>query len=339
MKKRYVIGIIISLIFLYFAFKEVKFKEFIGALEKANYLILIPVLATVIAIFLVRAYRWNFLILPVKKLSYGKLFSALMIGTMANNVLPFRIGEIVRAFIIGKMGNVSRSASFATIAVERVIDIFTILLIATTVISLQEMPDSMFPFQQIGLILLVIVVVFFGFTLFLLKNTNFALNVLGKLLKPLPEKYKEKIIQISESFITGLKVIKKKEYYLVIGLLSLAAWFLFVLEAYILFFAFDLPGKYNVPIGASFLIVILGTIAIMIPSSPGFFGTFHLFCKEGLTVYNVPESTALAYAVILHAFSFLPTTILGIIYLGKKNFTFSQIKMDKMNNDTGQNIS
>ena len=332
MKKKYIVGILISIIFLYYAFKQANLKQFIKSIEDAQYVYLIPATILVIIIFIFRAYRWKLLISPIKNIRFAKLFSALMIGTMANNILPFRIGEIVRAFVIGRSGAVSRSASFATIVVERVIDVFTILIIATIVLFFYKIPENtlQIPLRQIGLVVFLFIILFFIITVFLIKKTTQTLEVIKKLLRPIPEKYSNKIIHIGESFIEGLKVVKKKEYYLAISLISLIVWFLFVLEAYILFYSFDLPSRYNIPVMASFIIVILVTFAIMIPSSPGFIGTFHLICQQGLVLFNVPQSTALAYAVLLHAFSYLPTTLIGLIYLGKENFTFSQIKMEKM---------
>jgi len=334
MKKRYIIGILISLIFLYFAVssEDVKIDQFIKAIKEAKYLYLLPTLFLVISMFLCRAYRWKFLISPVKTMRFKRLFSALMIGTMANNVLPFRIGEIVRAFVIGKTEGVSRSASFASIVVERVIDVFTIFIIAAIVLFFYKTPTGTIPipFKEIGLVICVFIFLFFIITIFLIKKTSKTLKILKKILSPLPLKYSEKLIQIAESFIEGLKIVKKKEYYFIISLTSILIWLLFVFEVYVLFLAFSLPTEHNIPFMASFIIVIVVTFAIMIPSSPGFIGTFHLICQKGLVLFSIPESTALAYAVILHALSFLPTLLIGLIFFWKENFTFSQIKMEKI---------
>ena len=121
-------SVLISTLFLILAFNRVNLYELKDTLETANYIYLIPaVLLTILSLW-IRAVRWGYLLQPVKKININSLFSATAIGLMANNLLPARLGEFVRAYVIGKKELISKSASFATIVVERIFDGLTILL-------------------------------------------------------------------------------------------------------------------------------------------------------------------------------------------------------------------
>ena len=129
MKKKFIIGLLVSLVFLYLAFRKVDFSELWSALKGANYWYILPNIVLVILSMWMRAYRWKFMIHPIKKVGLGRLFSTVMIGFMANNVLPARLGEFVRAYSLGAKENISKSATFATIVIERIFDGFAILFI------------------------------------------------------------------------------------------------------------------------------------------------------------------------------------------------------------------
>lgn len=129
MKKQFLLGILISAIFLYLAFRNVDLTKMISALQQAHYLWLIPGILFMFLSLLIRAYRWHYFLLPIREVKFSKLFSAMMIGYMANNVFPLRLGELLRAVAIGRSAGISRASAFATIIVERIIDIISLLII------------------------------------------------------------------------------------------------------------------------------------------------------------------------------------------------------------------
>ena len=141
MKKKFIIGLVISSVFLYLAFRKVDYSELWSALKEANYWYIIPNIILVILSMWMRAYRWRFMIDPIKKVGLSRLFSSVMIGFMANNVLPARLGEFVRAYSLGTKENISRSATFATIVIERIFDGFSLLFILWLSLLLSPFPD------------------------------------------------------------------------------------------------------------------------------------------------------------------------------------------------------
>jgi hypothetical protein len=126
-----IFGILISLVLLWLLFRDINFDSLIGTLKDANYWWLIPNVALIVLTMYQRAWRWHFMVAPIKKVPFSKLLAATCIGFMANNVLPLRLGEFVRAYSLASQDRgITKSASLATIFVERMVfDLVALLLI------------------------------------------------------------------------------------------------------------------------------------------------------------------------------------------------------------------
>ena len=124
-KVRLTIGIFIGILFLYVAFRSVDVHKMWQALKTAHYWYLLPAVGTAFFSHYLRAFRWRYLLDPIRRLDTGALFSSLMIGYAANTVVPAHLGEFLRAFVLSKKRRVAMSSVFATIVVERIIDVFT----------------------------------------------------------------------------------------------------------------------------------------------------------------------------------------------------------------------
>jgi len=129
MSKKHLFGIAISFIFVYIAFRDINLAEFIESIKEGEYIWVFPALAAMVLSFWLRGYRWKCILDPVKKVSIRSAYSATMIGYMANNVLPFRIGDLIRLVAIWKEAGVSRAAALGSVVIERIFDLFMILAI------------------------------------------------------------------------------------------------------------------------------------------------------------------------------------------------------------------
>ena len=124
---KFTIGFVISAVAVWFSMRDVRPTEVWNALRQASYLGFFFVCALTIFGFWLRAFRWRWLL--SKRIAIGSLFSATMIGFMANNLLPLRLGEFVRAWALGRREHMSKSTVFATVGVERVLDMLTLLIV------------------------------------------------------------------------------------------------------------------------------------------------------------------------------------------------------------------
>ena len=139
---RLLIGFTISALFLFLAFRDVHFREVGAALRDAAYWWLIPAVALLIISLLLRAVRWRLLFLPTTGLRFRNVFGALNAGYLVNTVLPARLGEVVRAVMIGQLEGVRTGHAISTVVVERVLDMLTTIAVLGLLIPFVPLPDG-----------------------------------------------------------------------------------------------------------------------------------------------------------------------------------------------------
>ena len=328
MRLKIIIGIVVSFVFLYFTFRQVDFQEMLNAIKAANYLWLIPAFATMIFSHWLRAVRWRYLLEPIKPIKINPVFSALMIGYAANNVFPLRMGEFLRAFAIGKSQKISKSSAFATVFVERLILDFVPLLLALAIafsLFASKLGDEI---KYGGYFISLITCFVIALVIVLMKWTDATVE---KLRQILPAKLFKFVEHFLPSFTKGCLVFKKAEHYLAITVLSVLVWALYILSIYFSFFIFDFPAKYGLDISASLLVLVFASFGIMIPASPGYFGTFHYFCVLSLNALDagIPDGEVKSFALVSHLMNILPISIIGLVYFWRENLHFSDAVAEK----------
>jgi uncharacterized protein (TIRG00374 family) len=326
MKKQVLIGLLISAVFLYLAFRNVDLPEMLDALEKANYWWLVPGIAMMFISLYIRAYRWQYFLLSIAKIPIKKLFSAMMIGYMANNVMPLRLGEIMLALAIGNATKISRTSAFATILVERIIDVISLLIILGFTVFFYDFPPNI---KNAGVIIFVGSVVLIVFIVLLMEKTEKTLRFIWWLCLPLPRRIRKSINKNMRKFLDGFAVFRQTHHFPTIIIQSILLWLLYAGIIYVTFFAFKLKIDDNSLVIASLVILVMVSIGIMIPSSPGFIGTYHYLCQQGLALFGVAETDALSFAIVLHISNYIPVTLVGFYYFWKQNLHFRDAIAEK----------
>lgn len=326
MKKKLIIGILVSMIFLYLAFRKVDWSELWQALKGANYWFIIPNIVLGIFSMWMRAFRWKYMVDPIKKVGLGRLFSSVMIGFMANNVLPARLGELVRAYSLGTKENISKSAAFATIVVERLFDGISILFILWITLLLFPFPDwvkkgsNLFLILNFALLFLLI---------FLEVKTDSTLKFLQSIFKFLPHRLSTKAQEILLKFVSGLKVFRDVPSLIWILAWSILIWLVIGISNYFIFLVFDL----HPPIQASFILLVIVSLGVMLPASPGFVGTFQFFCIISLATFGYDKNVALPFSLVLHASSYFPVTLLGLYYLRREHLSLKTLEEESVKSE------
>ena len=323
MKIKVWIGIIISALFIWLAFRKIDFSQLVFTIKSANYIYLLPAIGVTFFQFFLRAVRWGYILEPVKKISTYSLFSSTMIGFMANNILPARIGEFVKAYSLGKKENLRFSASFATIVIERILDVFALLVVMLVVLSIITLPSDKAETEQLirkgGAL---ITFAFLGLLIFLYyfkQNKDFVTKIVFNAVKLLSLKLAEKIHDFLEAFASGLSVLQKGKHVLLTLLYSLLIWFISAIPVYFILLSFG----YVLPFSIALFILLVIALAVAVPSAPGFIGTFHFACALGLELFNIPEEKALSVAIVIHAVNFFPVTLAGLLFLWKEKISLS----------------
>ncbi|MCJ7489862.1 MAG: flippase-like domain-containing protein [Thermoplasmata archaeon] len=318
-------GIAISIVFMGLLFRNINLGELMAALGGANYWWLAPNIVMVMFAMYQRAYRWKFMLRPVKEVPFDKLLAATCIGFMANNVLPLRLGEFVRAYSLAYQDRgVSKSASLATIFVERMVfDLVALLLIFGAVLAFAgvSVPDEM----KAGVYLAILVALSgLALVLYLALRPTQAGEKITRYLFFLPDRVKETIKIIVVKFSTGLEFMTQAKTSSWVGIQTIFIWLFMGASNYFVFLAFG----FDLPLEASYFLLVVVSISILLPSSPGFVGVYHAGTVFTLTQYGIGKEEALSFALVLHAAQYVPITLMGFYYLRKEHLSLNQLGRD-----------
>ncbi len=310
-------GIFLSLLFLYFAFRNVEWENIFLLFRETNYFYLIPIVVFFFADFSLRALRWKFLLLPVKKCGLLNLLSSVFIGFFANNLLPMRAGEVIRAFHIGIREKISKMSALASIAVERVLDGYTVLLALVITFFI-------FPFDPAVRNILIAGAAFFSacafIFYFLLYCRELETGIPGKIRGYLVKNREKAACSVVSSFIIGLGGLKSRQL-LPSALLSAVSWALnalvFLLTARAMGIAISYPG-------AAFVMAVT-SLGISIPSSPGYIGVFEYFGILAATTIGIPRNEAAGYILFCRIIQTGLISIAGSFFLLRENISVFQL--------------
>lgn len=316
------LGILISVVAVWLLFRKVDYHELETALTKANYWWLLPNIFFVMFAMYQRAFRWYYMLLPVKPVKYANLLAATCVGFMANNVLPLRLGEFVRAYSLSYQDReISKSASLATIFIERMVfDLVALLVIFGGVLAVAtiHIPDEM----KVGLyISILIALVGIALVAYLAVRPDQAGYYLTKYLFFLPERAKEGTRAVVKRFSTGLVFVTQGKIAASVAFQTLFLWLCMGFSNYFVFLAFG----FDLPIEASYFLLVVVSVSILIPSSPGFIGVYHAGTVLTLTQYGIGKEEALSFALVLHAAQYIPITLMGFYYLKKEHLSLRQL--------------
>lgn len=326
------IGIAISAVFLYFAFRGQDFGEIRDSLGTARLWWLAPALAMYFVGVWLRAARWSILLRPLTPdVSSRALFPTVVVGYMANNVLPLRTGEIVRSYLVRQQYGVRKTSVLATIAVERIFDGFTMLgfmLVATAFVSFTSQ------LQHLAIIAFVVFTVLLIGIFLLTLGGDLVDRLLQLVLGPLPTRVADTVQRMTESFLGGLGVFRNWGDLVRVASLSLLAWLCEASMYYLIARGFSDVIREAMGIGATLMTTGVANMATRIPSSPGYIGQFEFGVSLVLNgALGVPEAQALAYAILVHAALYFPITLWGIVIWFRRHLSFRQIQAGDENGE------
>lgn len=319
------VGIGISLFCIVLLLVKIDFGKLLAAFREMDCRYLIPAVGFTFISYYFRAVRWRFLLLPIKKTQMNNLFAATIIGYMANNLLPARLGEFVRAYSLGEKEEIDKSAVFATLVLDRLFDGFTVLLILLFAFFTVTLPAGMEKVQaglvMGGYVTLALYIAVIIFLVMLKRHTFLTLQFIRALLRPFPATVAERVIPILGSFIEGLRLSSRLADLIAMFVSSLVIWFFAILPVDMVLRSFGI----TLPITASMFIMVFLVFAVMVPASPGFIGTYHYACVTGLGAFGIRDEKALSIALVVHAVSFFPVILVGLYFLWRDNISLTKI--------------
>jgi glycosyltransferase 2 family protein len=271
-----------------------------------------------------RAWRWHLLMRPVCSIRYGQTFAAMMVGYMANNLLPLRMGEIYRAQVVWQMCGLSRSSALGTVVLERTLDLFFFLPFVAGAMLLFPLPAAL---KQAGTIVAVGILFLVAFLIWMIVQKQRALAVVRGLFAIGPARLQEKAVSLLDKFTGGLSALSHSRLWALLTVQSLVLWFLYWVVTYLMLVAMRLTGPEtsviaNDPMATSLVLLVITTIGFCTPSAPGAVGTYHGVTVLGLSLMGVPGNQAAGFAILLHALNFFPLTGMGLFFFWQQGLSF-----------------
>ena len=329
MNTKFWIGIGLSAGLLALFLTTVDIRRMLDALAGASYGYLAPGIALYFVSVWVRTLRWQVLLRHLKSVPVARLFPVVVVGFMANHLLPMRIGELVRSYHVSEREGVSKASAFATIMVERVMDAVTLLAFVVTaagffpVIGLVQALGERagVPWPLLAASASVPFIAMFAALVLLALYPSRAAAMGSRAMRHLPGRLGRPLKELSRLFLDGLAVLRSPVRVFGLFLLSAPIWLLEASLFYLVGLSFGLQdafgGRYEMAL-AMVLVTAVSKIGSSVPAAPGGLGLFELVARETLIllpVSSVDRSVAAAYAAVVHAALLLPMILLGQAFL------------------------
>jgi len=299
---------------LHAAFRGVDLSEVVTAVRTAKVSWLILALLVLLASNLVRAWRWHLLLDPITSPpSIWRTFESILIGYAASNVVP-RSGEVARAGALRRWVNAPLSSLFATVLVERVLDLLALLVIFGPVwLALQADITAAFPWMRgVSIVALVGAVGVMGSIIILALYGERAAGVIRRIVGRFSESAADRVQSLLRDFFQGMQAMVRPAAYLEIAGSTLFIFFTYVIITYATFVSFSFQTRYGLDFNAAMVVMVISTIGVILPTTPGGAGTYHFFCSQAMFhLYHVPLPESLAFATVLHALGYVGFTICG----------------------------
>jgi uncharacterized protein (TIRG00374 family) len=287
----------------------------------ANYGLLTLALAIMLVTLYLRALRWAVLFYPRKGMSVGHLLGTMNVGYAFNNILPLRVGELVRAYLIGEVEKVSAAHALSTIVVERTLDIITVVALLVVTLPFVDAPGwATGPALFLG-------VGFLGLAVLLATLSaarERAMALVGWAVRFLPERLAGPTERAADAAIQGFAVLRQPAAISQAAVLSAASWVTSAVLMFVTLRAFNL----DVPFTAGLFVMAATSLGMVVPSSPGYIGVFHAIAIESLVnVFDVNRNAAASYALGQHAMLYMVPIVIAGIYLWRERLVWRRLLM------------
>lgn len=317
---------------MWFAVSNVSWNDLKQHLATANLWLLLPMMGMLIAFYWLKAWRWQLLLQPIQQLSLRQITPPLLIGFMANNLLPAHLGEFVRVFVLGEKYGIKKTAVLSTVVLERVFDIIAILfLLGISLVFVEGLPPKLvFLCQVMGAASLVgvaVLVAYLTFTEPFVKCVQAVLNAIPFL----PTVITKKVIGLLDAATEGLTSIRQPAMLWKIGVSSMLQW---MLNAGMIFLSAKAVGM---PLSYFDSLMVMGAIvfAILLPAPPGYFGVLQAAFTAVLGS-RFDESLILATSMFYHMAQYIPVTLVGLAMLPVVGMNFRQLSKVKDDSESSK---
>lgn len=315
----FIVALTVGLLWLFF--RNVDFGGLWRALTQAHVgLIAIAVLITLMTYFL-RARRWQVLLAPLGHARFRTAFRTTVIGFATTFLLPARVGEVLRPYLLARQEGFKPTSTFATVVVERILDVVTVLMLFSCSLPFLsvDIGDNVrwggAIAAVLGIAALVLLFVSAG-------HPERLSNWVAIVARRLPERVGTAITNLARTFAEGLAVMRRPSRLAIVIMWSIGLWVSLGLQIWVTSRAFDLTFSFP----GTFLVMMFLVVGVSAPT-PGGVGAFHYAYQYSVThFFGASPDAAAAAALVLHAVSFVPVTLMGLAFMGQDGLTLGGMK-------------
>ena len=301
-------GLVVGGVFLFLAFRHVALGELRDAFRDIDARWFVPAVALSLLLQVFRAWRWQLELRPLARLPFGRLWVVTSVAYMAIQLLPFRLGEVVRPWLLSRRSSLSFSNVAGNVIVEKttfdpaVLMIYILLgLLTTSNLPAWARRGAVFPALLFSALATLVVLLWWR-----------GEHVVGRwVARWLPERLGARVVGIARALVDGMRVLGDPRLVLAVFAVSLVLWFIPIVSSWVMFKAFRLA----VPFNAALLVFIFIGFGTALPQAPGMVGTIQLASVLALDLFGVPQPRALAYGIALNALQFSTLLAQGLVAL------------------------
>ncbi|MEK6302803.1 MAG: lysylphosphatidylglycerol synthase transmembrane domain-containing protein [Acidobacteriota bacterium] len=312
------LGLLLSGAFLYLALRGINPALTWQQLKSLDAVPLVLAILVGASSNLVRAVRWKILLGYSTTIGLRPLFNSMMIGYMANNVLPARMGELVRIYALERSARVSKSKSAASIVLERIIDALVLLTTVGAISVFLPLTDLIRRSSLIAAVTCATVGIALLFLAF--KSENVAPRI-ARIIGHISETLGHKAQAVVARFAEGLGVLRSLKQALLVLALTLAIWTIEAIAVTLVMMSLNL----SLPLVASLFLLVVLSLSFILPAAPGGVGTYEFFVVAAMASFGLDSSRAIGLALVLHAIMYITSGILGLTCLWSESLSLREL--------------
>ena len=294
--------------------------------KRARVDLLVAGFLAVILTYVIRAWRWQYLLHPIGPTRFRTAFRTTVIGFAALGVLPARAGDVLRPYLLARQEGLMVSATLATIVMERVLDLIAVLaLLALYVWGIADpatLPPALLRGIEVSSALAgAVAIALMGVMWVLATHPERIGGLVFTMARVLPHAAADRLADLARTFSGGFAVAREPRALAAAVAWSFPLWLAIAAEAWLVTIAFGIA----MPFAGTFLLQALLVIGVAVPT-PGAVGSYHEAYRIGVTTFfGAPEDTAVAAAIVTHAISYFPVVLTGIVFMAQDGLSFGRI--------------
>ncbi len=318
-KKKQFWGSIIAVALLAFCIKGIEKDEMLALFKRVDYFYFILAVLFSFAFILTKGFRWKLMLSQQKPLKAWRALSLYSAGQILNIIMPMLTGQVGRMFLFSKNEGLKKSFIFSTIVLEILFDSLSLILFLLLTSIAFVFPEK---YRYVSYIIASITFVLIVILYLILHYQNGIENRMQKSLKPRWPSFYIGTKKFIRSFVKGINLLKSSQHFFGSLAYSIASWITHTLVVYFLLKSFG----FELPFAAAATIMIINTLALMIPITPGNAGTFEVAVSSSLAAFGVGHTEGVLFAIALHLLDLIPIGVLGYAYLHTEKVSISEIK-------------